>query len=53
MTPEERLGKAFELSNFSKKLFLNGLRRRFPDLEPEQFAQLVSERLEKCHNRTS
>ena len=32
MTPDQRLAKAFELSAFSKQLFLDGLRRRFPDL---------------------
>ena len=52
MTPEERLRKAFELSEFSRALFVRGLRRRFPDLPPEEFSRLVLARLEKCHNRT-
>jgi len=30
MTPKGRLLKAFELSDFSKSLFLHGLHRRFP-----------------------
>ncbi|MCB9077337.1 MAG: hypothetical protein H6631_07080 [Anaerolineaceae bacterium] len=51
MTPAQRLLKAFELSDFSKQLFIHGLRRRFPDLPPDEFAQLLSQRLEKCHNR--
>ena len=51
MTPEERLLKAFELSEFSKQLFIHGLRRRFPDLPEEEFHTLLLERLEKCHNR--
>ncbi|MCC6442424.1 MAG: hypothetical protein IT210_03090 [Armatimonadetes bacterium] len=51
MTPEQRLMKAFELSEFSKRLFIQGLRRRFPDMPEDRFRQLVLERLEKCHNR--
>lgn len=30
MTPSQRLMKAFELSDFSKQLFVHGLRRQFP-----------------------
>jgi hypothetical protein len=52
MSPEDRLRKAFELSEFSRELFVRGLRRRFPDLPPEEFARVVRARLEKCHNRT-
>ena len=51
MTPEQRLLKAFELSEFSKKLFIHGLRKRFPDLSEEEFKTLLLKRLEKCHNR--
>ena len=51
MTPEQRLMKAFELSKFSKKLFIHGLRKRFPDLNEEEFHTLYMERLEKCYNR--
>ena len=51
MTPEQRLLKAFELSDFSKKLFIHGLRKRFPDLSDEEFKTLLLKRLEKCHNR--
>jgi hypothetical protein len=51
MTPEQRLMKAFELSAFSKALFIHGLRRRFPDLPEEEFHKLFLARLEKCHNR--
>ena len=51
MTPEQRLMKAFELSKFSKKLFIHGLRKRFPDLTEEEFHKLYMERLEKCYNR--
>jgi hypothetical protein len=51
MSPEQRLLKALELSEFSKQLFIHGLRRRFPDLPEEEFKKLLLERLDKCHNR--
>ena len=51
MTPEQRLLKAMELSEQSKRLFKQGLRNRFPDLSDEDFHQLFLERLAKCHNR--
>jgi len=51
MTPEARLLKAFELSQFSQDLFLHGLRKRFSNLSNEEFRKLFLERLSKCHNR--
>lgn len=51
MTPEQRLLKAFELSYFAKALFLEGLKKRFPDLGPEELHRLMLARLDKCHNR--
>ena len=51
MTPEQRLRKAFELTDLGKGLFLHGLRLRFPDASPEEFASIARERLDKCHNR--
>ena len=51
MTPEQRLGKAFELSAFAKALFIEGLRKRFPEATPEEFQRLLLARLAKCHNR--
>jgi hypothetical protein len=51
MTPEQRLRKAFELSEMSRALFVKGLRARFPDLPQGDFHALVLRRLEKCHNR--
>jgi hypothetical protein len=50
MTPQQRLAKAFEMSAFAKKLFKEGLRRRFPDLPEAEFHQLYLDRLAKCHN---
>ena len=51
MGPEKRLLKAFELSEFSKKLFRVGLQKRFPRLSDREFQKLYLERLKKCHNR--
>ncbi|MGK2935933.1 MAG: hypothetical protein ACSLFE_11930 [Gemmatimonadaceae bacterium] len=51
MTPEDRLRKAFELSELSKSLCEHGLRRTFPDLEPAELRALARRRLDKCHNR--
>ena len=51
MTPEQRLLKAFELSRTTRELFMNGLRRRFPDLPDEDLKRIYLERLAKCHNR--
>ena len=51
MTPEQRLAKAFELTEMSRALFVKGLHARFPNLTREEFHALVLRRLEKCHNR--
>ncbi|MBI5216241.1 MAG: hypothetical protein HY960_10855 [Ignavibacteriae bacterium] len=51
MTPEQRLLKAFELGEFAKQLFKQGLRKRFPDLSEDEFHQLYLKRLAKYHNR--
>jgi hypothetical protein len=51
MTPAQRLRKAFELSAFTRALFVHGLRQRFPNLSEEEFHALLLRRLEKCHNR--
>jgi len=51
MTPEQKLLRAFELSDFTKELFKHGLRKRFPDLPDDEFHKLLLERLDKCHNR--
>jgi hypothetical protein len=51
MTPAQRLAKAFELSEQSKRLFLAGLRARFPELNQQELHRLALERLAKCHNR--
>ena len=51
MSPEKRLLKAFELSEFSKQLFIHGLHKRFPNLQDKEFKKILFERLDKCHNR--
>lgn len=51
MKPEQRLAKAFELSELGKRLFVDGLRRRFPHMPEPEFKSLVLRRLEKCYNR--
>jgi hypothetical protein len=51
MSPSERLRKAFELSDFSKRLFVQGLKTRFPDLPAKEFNELLLKRLALCHNR--
>jgi hypothetical protein len=51
MTPAERLQKSFELTELSRQLFKDGLRRRHPDLSPQELHQLFLKRLARCHNR--
>ena len=51
MSPEQRLAKAFELSDNARQLFRDGLRRRFPDLSEKELQQLYLNRLALCHNR--
>ncbi len=51
MTPEQKLLKAFELSDFSKDLFIYGLKKRHPNLNDDEVKKLYLERVENCHNR--
>lgn len=51
MSPEKRLLKAFELSEFADQLFIHGLHKRYPNLPDEEFKKILMERLNKCHNR--
>lgn len=53
MTPEQRLRKAFELTDFSRALFRDGLRARFPGLSEGELERVYLDRLAKCHNRRS
>ena len=51
MSPEARLLKALELTEFSRLLFLAGLRRRFPYLADDELKKMYVERLVSCHKR--
>ena len=51
MTPGERLQQAFALSAFTKQLFLDGLRQRFPHLTESELKAKYLEQLARCHNR--
>jgi len=51
MSSENRLLKAFELSEFTMQLFIHGLHKRFPNLSDKEFKKMLLERLDKCHNR--
>ena len=51
MSPESRLLKSFELTQFVRDLFLHGLRKRFPDLSEAELRALYRKRIDKCHNR--
>lgn len=51
MTYEAKLKKAFELSDFVKSLFIEGMRQSFPELTADQLHKKIIERLNKCHNR--
>ncbi|HEX4052794.1 MAG TPA: hypothetical protein VHX86_00880 [Tepidisphaeraceae bacterium] len=51
MTPAQRLAKAMELSELGKRLFLHGLRRRFPEADDRQLHAIYLNRLARCHNR--
>ena len=51
MSSEARLLKAFELTQFSRDLFIHGLHRRFPHFPDDEIKRIYLERLDKCHNR--
>jgi len=51
MTPEQRLAKAFELTEFGRAIFKQGLRNRFPELSNEDLHRLYLDRLALCHNK--
>jgi hypothetical protein len=51
MAPADRLRKAFELTELSRKLLRVGLRQRFPDLSDDELHRLYLKQLAACHNR--
>ena len=50
LTPEKKLKKCFDLNEFTKALFLIGLRNRFPNLSEEEIKKIYLKRITKCHN---
>jgi hypothetical protein len=53
MTPEERLAKAFELSDMTHEALLVALRTRYPEASEAELHTLYLERLERCRSRNS
>jgi hypothetical protein len=53
MTPEQRLAKAFELSDMTREALRAGLSQRYPDATPQELTAMVIERLERCRSRVS
>jgi len=53
MTDEQRLQKAFELTELSRQLFRSGLRERFPELSEDELQALYVKRLLECHKSVS
>jgi hypothetical protein len=53
MTPEQRLAKAFELSDMTHEALRAGLRERFPDASEADLQAIYLERLERCRRRNS
>jgi DNA-binding PadR family transcriptional regulator len=51
MTPEQRLRKAFELTELGRRLFADGLRRRHSEMSETEIRRIYLERVTKCHNR--
>jgi hypothetical protein len=52
LTPEQRLLKAFELTELSRELLRAGLRRRYPEAGEDELQRLYLERLARCRSRT-
>lgn len=53
MTPEQRLLKAFELTEQSHELLRAGVRLRYPDAGPEEQQRIYLDQLERCRSRPS
>lgn len=51
MGPENRLRKAFELSEFSRALTKRGLENLHPDLSPSELNRLYLDRMKKARER--
>lgn len=53
MTPEQRLLKAFELTEQSHELLRAGVLLRFPGAGPEEQRRIYLDQLERCRSRPS
>ena len=53
LTSEQRLLKAFELTEQSHELLRAGIRLRFPDAGPDEQQRIYLRQLERCRNRRS
>ena len=51
LTPAQRLRLTFELTEFSRSLFKQGLKERFPEKSDAEIEVLFLERIDRCHNR--
>jgi hypothetical protein len=51
LSAEQRLKRALDLSDFTRRVFESGLKKRLSNLNEKEFKQKLYERLEKCHNR--
>ncbi|MDR2671833.1 MAG: hypothetical protein LBC35_00755 [Coriobacteriales bacterium] len=51
MSPQDRLMKAFELSDLANAAFKVGLKDRYPHATDAELDRLYLEKRSKCHNR--
>jgi hypothetical protein len=51
LAPAQRLWLTFELTEFSRSLFKQGLKERFPGKSDAEIEVLFLERIDGCHNR--
>ena len=50
MSSEQKLKKACELSDFTKMLYITGLKKRFTNIGEDDLKKKLVERLQKCNN---
>jgi hypothetical protein len=53
MTPEQRLAKAFELSDMTHEALRAGLAERYPAASDAELHSMHPERMERCRSRSS
>jgi len=51
MTPEQRLQKAWELTESTRELLRAGIRQRHPDTSEADLDRIYLEQLQACHNK--